>query len=597
MSLCNVRWLNENKTIFQFVKYLKPFTSKICLATIVLILSQLLMLVPPYLTKILIDTVFNRTGAQNNIEINEMINMLGIIVFALFLTKIISIIVNVFKTYISIGIGNKIVHNIRIDLYRQLHFLKLSFFDRRDSGAIFSRIIEDINALQEFLSNEGQQMISNTIILLFAIIFLFQQNYKLAIWTIIPMPITILCSIFILKKYSFLYGDVWGKWSSLYTIISEFIQGIRVVKAFAQEKKSIQNFEKTSLELCDASAKAEQVMGVICPVMWFMMSLGQILVWYIGGLEIINNEITIGTLVMFIAYSNILYGPAQELTGMFNRATRCFTAAERIFEIMNTEREEVMVENKIVLSNLKGHVKFNNVTFGYDENYPVLHDINFEANPGELVGLIGCSGAGKTTIVNLICRFYNVQKGSIYIDGNEIKNIKLRDLRSNIGIVSQESYLFTGSIKENISYSKENINMEEIILAAKVANAHEFIISFPDGYDTKVGEGGRQLSGGEIQRIAIARAVIANPRILILDEATSSVDSITEEKIRQAIIRLSKNRTTFAIAHKIKTLRNADKLLVFDKGKIIENGTHEDLIRKDGVYKKIFDMQNDKFVI
>ena len=300
---------------------------------------------------------------------------------------------------------------------------------------------------------------------------------------------------------------------------------------------------------------------------------------------------TLGTLMTFHSFLAMFYGPLRHVSPMINWASRAMTAAERIFEVIDSEPEQLDDSTLISKSEIKGEVNFHNMTFGYDPHKPVLRDINLHVKPGEMIGLVGHSGAGKSTLINLICRFYTPDSGSLTIDGVDLTKIRLEDLRQQIGVVLQEPYLFNGTIAENIAYAKPGAGMEAVIAAAKAANAHEFIVKFPDGYDTEVGERGGRLSGGERQRISIARAILHNPRILILDEATSSVDVQTERKIQQAIDRLVQSRTTFAIAHRLSTLRNADRLFVIDKGRGVECGSHEELMEKKGIYYNLVETQ------
>jgi ATP-binding cassette subfamily B protein len=316
-------------------------------------------------------------------------------------------------------------------------------------------------------------------------------------------------------------------------------------------------------------------------------------VWYYGGLEVIDGELTLGTLMAFYSYMMLLYGPF-EWFGMVNSwMTRAFAGAERIFEIIDTPPEDYENPNAVPMPKMGGHVKFSEVTFGYDKSKPVLHEISLDVKRGEMIGLVGKSGVGKTTTVNLICRFYDVDRGSIEIDGVDVRNIRLEDLRSQIGIVLQEPFLFSGTIIDNISYGKPGATFEEIMHAAKAAHAHDFIVSKPDGYDTIIGERGESLSGGERQRVSIARAILHDPVILILDEATSSVDVQTEKRIKEAISHLIKGRTTFAIAHRLSTLRNADRLLVMDAGRVIEMGTHQELLDNKGAFYNLVQLQEE----
>jgi ATP-binding cassette subfamily B protein len=336
---------------------------------------------------------------------------------------------------------------------------------------------------------------------------------------------------------------------------------------------------------------AEQMWATYMPLLSFLLGTGSLIIWYFGGKYVMDEEMTIGTLFAFMGYMGMFYGPLEMVTHVWNWISRSFAAADRIFEILDMEPEVPDEAESIPMPDIKGAVEFKNVTFGYDKHKPVLKNIELNVKAGEMIGFVGRSGVGKTTMTNLICRFYTADEGSVEIDGVDMKKIKLDDLRSQIGMVLQDQFLFNGTIAENIAYAKPDATPEEIMQAAKIANAHDFIVKFPEGYDTNVGERGQRLSGGERQRVSIARAIMHNPKILILDEATSSVDTETEKAVQEALSRLIKGRTTFAIAHRLSTLRNSDRLVVFEEGKIVEMGTHDELMEKKGTYQKLVEMQ------
>ena len=379
----------------------------------------------------------------------------------------------------------------------------------------------------------------------------------------------------------------------LFDVVNDSVSGIRVVRAFGQQRSEVDRFADANVDTRDYETHAEMIWATYYPPLMFAVQLGTLIVWYVGGLNIIGGTMTFGTLVAFHAYLGMFYEPLRYISPLINWASRSMTAAERLFEVIDSQPEQLDDGNLKTMPNITGEVKFHNMTFGYDSHKPVLRDINLHVKPGEMIGLVGHSGAGKSTLINLICRFYTPDSGRLEIDGEDIKEIDLKDLRRQIGVVLQEPYLFSGTIAENIAYAHPDATMEDIITAAKAANAHEFIVKFPDGYDTEVGERGGRLSGGERQRISIARAILHNPRILILDEATSSVDVETEKKIQQAIDRLVQNRTTFAIAHRLSTLRNADRLFVIEKGKGVECGSHEELMAQKGIYYKLVETQRE----
>lgn len=589
--------VNKARAIKRLMGYVQPYRKLTILAGILMLATQLMGLAPPKLTQVLVDDVLRKAepfkGNVPGALRGELVHMLGLIVLALLVTRIVAMVMGIFQARITAYLGSKMIHDIRMDLYSALERLTVEFFDKRQTGAVISRVSQDTGALQQFLAFDIQFIASNMLLLIFVLAIMFQQNWKLAALTILPAPFASLAAMFIFMRLRWVFQRVWHRWSKLHSVMSDSLQGLRVVKAFAQEDKEVSRFERRSENLYIANMQAMQTWATLLPIMWFVLSAGQFIVWYAGGIGVIDIGLTTGTLIMFIGYISMLYGPLQVVTQMWDSIARTLAASERVFEIMDSQREEIDPDHQHRIPNMKGHVKFNKVTFGYDKNHPVLHDMELEVQPGEMIGLVGHSGAGKSTLINLLARFYVAQEGVVQVDGEDIRHIHLEDLRRQIGIVPQESYLFSGTIMENIAYSKPGATPEEIIRASKAANAHEFIVNFPDGYETQVGERGQSLSGGERQRIAIARAILHDPKILILDEATSSVDSATERDIQEALARLIKNRTTFAIAHRLSTLRNANRILVLEKGKQIEIGSHDELIDMGGTYAKLVNMQSE----
>jgi ATP-binding cassette subfamily B protein len=400
-------------------------------------------------------------------------------------------------------------------------------------------------------------------------------------------------SIIFGKKVHLVYHKVWRRMAGISAILADTIPGVRVVKAFTAERREVDRFKEENQEYFRFSMQEAKLSTIYYPIMGFATFAGGIIIRWFGGRDIIGGDMTLGQLMVFMGYMMRFYGPIRSLTRLNHMLQSAASAAERVFEILDAQPEIDDKEDAIDIPPIRGDIKFDNVVFSYDDEKNALDGISFEVEAGQMIGLSGPSGAGKTTLINLLGRFYDATEGSISIDGHDVRDVTMKSLREQVGIVLQDPFLFHGTIAENIAYSNPGVSRAEVIAAAKAANAHDFIMKFPDGYDTMVGERGGRLSGGEKQRISIARAILKNPRILILDEATSSVDTETESQIQAAIERLVEGRTTFAIAHRLSTLRKADKLVILDKGEIVELGSHEELMKNDGLYKRLVDMQSE----
>lgn len=579
----------KTRSLRRLVSYLRPHWKAAVGLMLLSMVSTALTLLAPYLQKPLMDIVL--VPKTNVHPLNYRLWLLGLLVLLLLGSRVVNAVVGIISGWLSSFLGNNLTHDIRSQLYEHLHYLSLSFFDKRQLGTVVSRVNQDTSQLQQFLVWGSEQLITNLLMVAGIAVALFVMNVKLALLVFIPVPLVIVFSLSFFRRIRFYMHRFFHRWSKLNAVLDEGLKGLRVVRAFAQEPREIGRFTDRSRDLANSGIQAERTWAVLMAIMTLTIMSGTLLVWYVGGRGVLFGNMTLGTLMAFLSFVAMFYGPVQSLSMLVNWASRSLTAAERVFEILDSMPDIEDAPDAVEMPHIKGEIEFKDVVFGYESHRPVLKNISLKAEAGEMIGLVGHSGAGKTTIINLICRFYDVNEGEILIDGVPIRKIKQSDLRHQIGIVPQDTFLFSGTIADNISYGKPGASREEIIRAAKVANAHGFIVKKPDGYESLVGEAGSGLSAGERQRVVIARAVLHDPRILILDEATSQVDVETEKQIQEAIAHLVKDRTTFAIAHRLSTLRNADRLVVIKDGEIIETGTHNELLRKpNGEFARLVNM-------
>ena len=545
-------------TFWRIVSYLRPYRLQLILVFVITTVAALVELLPPLISERIVDDVLK---PKSDFE------LLVQFAVALLVIRLGMWIFQVGRTALSSWLGFRAAEDIRAELYRVLQFTPLRFYDKRKVGSLISRMTNDAELLEEYLIYDLPFILSNMLLVFGILALLLYKSWMLTIYVLLPVPLIVLGGALIWNRME-RYWRRWSiKWGRLSAHLNESITGIRLVKAFAQEKREGIRFNQRNDELRRASVSADRAAFVFFTVMNFLMSFGVFFVWYFGGRQILGGELTLGELTAFIIYLWMLYSPLKWFGDFYNFMIHAYAGAERIFEVVDTPVESFNDVDAKPMPEIGGRVSFKDVTFGYDPGKPVLRGINLDVAPGEMIGLVGKSGVGKSTLINLICRFYDVNRGRLDVDGEDIRDIRLEDLRGQIGMVHQEPTLFNVTITENIRYGKPDATFDEVIRASIAAEAHEFIVAKPDGYDTKVGERGGKLSGGEKQRIAIARAILHDPKILIFDEATSSLDTPTEKKIQIAIARLVKGRTTFAIAHRLSTLRNADRLVVLDEGK------------------------------
>jgi ATP-binding cassette subfamily B protein len=574
--------IDRGKTLLRMFGYTAGLRGRLVWGTVLTLLGVVVRLAQPKLTQVLVDDVFRGGNWQ----------YFNLFFLAIVATYIATMFIQIGRNRNVAYLGMEITVRIREQLFEKLQALSLNFYDKRNVGSIMSRMTNDTGAMYDVLV-DGIPVLLQQFILLVAIpIALLVMNWRVAIWTLVPIPIVLYAVRWFRKRMHVVWSRFWHNWSRLGGMLNGILQGTRVVKAFYGESREVSRFDRRITDLSRTQYMAEASWATFFPIVQFTMAISTIVTWWVGGGSVHNNILTVGQLLAFVGYVAMLQEPLMALQRIMDWTTRSLTAAERVFEIMDLPEDIVDAPDAVPMPDIKGGLVFRDVHFGYDKSREVLHGIDLDVKPGELIGLVGHSGAGKSTLINLLMRFYDPTQGEIVLDGVDLRKVKLEDFRRQVGVVLQESYLFPGSIRYNIAYGRPQATLEEVIEAAKAANAHKFIINFPDGYDTYVGERGQRLSGGERQRISIARAILHNPKILVLDEATASVDTETERMIQQALERLISGRTVFAIAHRLSTLRNAHRLVVIDEGQVAEMGTHAELLAKpDGIYKKLVDMQ------
>jgi ATP-binding cassette subfamily B multidrug efflux pump len=539
-------------------------------------------LVTPQLLRILIDQ------GITPLDLNRVWYVAGgLVVIAIFRG-----ISNFLQGYWSEVTSQGVAYDLRNIIFEKLQQLSFSYHDRAQTGKLMTRMTSDVELVRMFVGTGLIQMLSAIVMLFGTIVIMFVMNWLLATITLGVIPFLIVVLLMFVKRIMPISKTVQQKLGGLNTILQENLAGARVIKAFAQEQYEVERYGRQNEELFGINIELMRIFTTFFPLTFFIANLGMVAVIWIGGLEVIGQSLTLGDLVAFTGYFGFLLMPMFMVGMIGSMFSRAEASAQRIYEVIDAESEVQEKPNAILLPFLKGRVAFKNVSFRYiGSQGDVLQDVSFIAEPGQTVAILGKTGSGKSTIINLIPRFYDVTKGHVFIDGYDVKEITIDSLRSQIGIVLQESALFSGSVRENIAYGRPDATFDNIVKVAKVAQAHEFILELPEGYDTVIGERGVGLSGGQKQRVAIARALLVDPRILILDDSTSSVDSETEFKIQLALSELMQNRTCFVIAQRISTVRNADLILLLDNQKLVAKGTHDQLLRTSELYAEILASQ------
>ena len=561
--------------------YAKPYSGRLMLAFLFTSVAAAGNLFVPWILKDVIDKVL----------MNKDIFLLNTIAVTIVIVFFIRGICFYAQTYLMSYVGQKVIIDIRESVYRKLQFLSLGYFEKRQTGTIMSYVTNDVGALQGSIIESATDFVTEMSILIGSLALMFNLHWKLSLLTLITMPLVAKAMDLFGKKLKRTSGIMQERVADITAVLQETISSVRVIKSFVREEYEIARFVKENYANFRAQMKNAQVMATLTPVIELIAAIGvTFLIWY-GGFEVINGNLTAGALIAFLVYATNLANPIKRLSRIYGNVQKAMAAAERVFSVLDEKTDIVEKDNATELKAVIGKVDFKAVTFKYNENEVILKDINLEVKAGQMVAIVGPSGAGKTTIVNLLPRFYDPVAGNIYIDDVNIADVTLASLREKIGIVPQETVLFNGSIYDNILYGDLTATTEEVMAAAKAANAHDFIMQMADQYQTQIGERGSKLSGGQRQRIAIARAILKNPRILILDEATSALDTESEKLVQDALDKLMVGRTSFVIAHRLSTILQADMIIVMEKGQIVEQGSHEELLKLDGLYSGLYKLQ------
>ncbi|HBE21638.1 MAG TPA: ABC transporter [Cyanobacteria bacterium UBA11367] len=508
---------------------------------------------------------------------------------------LVSLLIGVFnflRSYMMSLFGHRILNDIRNDLYQHIQKLSISFFDNQRTGDLMSRLSSDVNAMGNLITADIPEILADSITVIAIAVYLFTTDWQLTVLILVTWPIMIYLSQVFGKWMRDAYRDVQVSGAAINSHIQDTISNINIIKSFGNEQYEIDRFADYSRNYMDANIRAVRLWSLFFPVIGILNNLSTLIVVVFGSREVMLGRLTIGELAAFLSYITQLNQPIRRFSKVMNIIQRAVVASDRVFEILDIQPEVTEKENAVAISNLKGRVRFEQVDFSYSHNSPaILHDFNLEIQPGMTVALVGSSGAGKSTVAKLAMRFYDPQKGRIFLDEYDLRDVTLDSLRDSVGIVSQETLLLYGTIRDNIAYGKLNATDEEIQAAAKAANAHDFIMSFPEGYNSLIGERGLKLSGGQRQRLAIARVLVKNPQFIVLDEATSALDTESESLIQESLQQLLKNRTSIVIAHRLSTIHNADLIVVMESGRIVEKGTHNELIAKRGRYAYLHDIQ------
>lgn len=571
----------NNRGLKFILSYLKEHKTKLIIISFSIIVYTLTKLIGPFLMGYIID---------NYITIPNVDGLLRWVII-LFCVYAISSLAGWFQNYVNADVAAQTVNKIRTDLFNKIETLSLRFFDSTPHGELLSRFTNDIDNIGITLSNSMIELTSNLIQLVGVLIFMLVLNVKLALITLIATPFLAIIVTFLIKRTRRLYGEQQGKLGDLNAYIEEEISGLKVVKAYGLENEVVRRFHEKNKSFKDTAIKAQFTSYLMIPLMNGLSNVTLVLIIVAGSMLTLKGDASIGLIVTFINFARLFFQPINQMSNLYNQLGLAFTGAERVMDILKEEPDIKNTPNAKEIDVLNGYVNMKDVSFSYNDEKTILKRINIEAFKGEKIAIVGPTGSGKTTIINLLNRFYDTKEGEIYFDDLKIKDINFYSLRKRIGIVLQNTILFSGTIKENLLFGKEDATDDEIEIACIKANIHDYIISLPKGYDTEITSDSNVFSKGQKQLLSIARTILSNPDILILDEATSNVDMITEQKLQEAMNTMMEGRTSFVIAHRLKTIINSDKIVVIKDGKVVEEGTHKDLLSLKGFYNELYQNQ------
>lgn len=571
----------NNRGLKFILSYLKEHKTKLIIISFSIIVYTLTKLIGPFLMGYIIDNYITIPNVDGLVKW----------VIVLFCVYALSSLAGWFQNYINADVASQTVNKIRTDLFNKIETLSLRFFDSTPHGELLSRFTNDIDNIGITLSNSIIELTSNLIQLVGVLIFMLILNVKLALITLIATPFLAIIVTFLIKRTRKLYGEQQGKLGDLNAYIEEEISGLKVVKAYGLENEVVRRFHEKNKSFKDTAIKAQFTSYLMIPLMNGLSNVTLVLIIVAGSMLTLKGDASIGLIVTFINFARLFFQPINQMSNLYNQLGLAFTGAERVMDILKEEPDIKNTPNAKEIDVLNGYVNMKDVSFSYNDEKTILKRINIEAFKGEKIAIVGPTGSGKTTIINLLNRFYDTKDGEIYFDDLKIKDINFYSLRKRIGIVLQNTILFSGTIRENLLFGKEDATDNEIETACIKANIHDYIISLPKGYDTEITSDSNIFSKGQKQLLSIARTILANPDILILDEATSNVDMITEQKLQQAMNTMMEGRTSFVIAHRLKTIINSDKIVVIKDGKVVEEGTHKDLISLNGFYNELYQNQ------